>query len=219
MTWTNPTRKWRDRARRLVASEAPPNATLREYAIRALPCLAYTSQLLGPHADIPQQEQRLVAQTVKFPYCACPRQAPHSGRTLHQPQIPLAREYCLAHLLRTAAHHRDIALTAHTALTQARERHLTIAYAADPLKPEPGWDGTAYGTQLALAHLRADLPPETRAIMHSSDTVKELQRRILHTLVQDRYPEPTPTRWHDEYSCCSANWAPRLFHHLTRSRR
>lgn len=191
-TWTGPIHKWRDRTRRLAASEAPPTATLKEYASRALPCLGYTSQLLGPPTGMPRQEQSLIAQMVKIPYCACPRQALHSGRILRQPQVPPAREYCLAHLFRASVHHFEVSLASHNALVYTRETCLSIVYAADPHIPEPGWDGTTYATRLAWARLR--VPTTTREIMNAPNKGRELQRLILTSVVQERYPEPYPKR-------------------------
>lgn len=108
--WKAPLDKWQRRAHQLAACGVAQDATLREYRGRALSCLSYLSQFIGPPPSILRIEQQSFATMTRFPFCACPRAMFHQGHRHRLVRVPPVEEYCRAASIRAAARHKSLPL-------------------------------------------------------------------------------------------------------------
>lgn len=130
------------------------------------------------------------------------------GHTLRQPRIPPLREYCMANHLRAARQLLPLATKLHEDVAAARDDALPLAYAATPMRPEPGWDGPSLATRLIMATRDSELPNDVRATLDQDPTPPHLQATLLRQLTKARYPENVITALRRRVAPLIARLAP-----------
>lgn len=106
--WSAPLAKWKDRSGTLAASEVSPSVTLKLYSSRCVSVLDYTAAIVLPPDGLARQEQRIIANLLRAPFCADPHALVHHWRTIGLPSIPSLALRLQAARATATLHHRQL---------------------------------------------------------------------------------------------------------------